>query len=364
MDKSIIRVNQSIYPPRATLERYLSRLYDGQKEKENGWLQIELEQSLAERLNVKHVFYTANGTMALLLSLFCIEQKGTVVMSAFSHPSTVDAVIAAGLNPKFCDVDPTSLCLDPQMLVETIDENTVAVLATHIYGNVCDHETISQITTKAGILLVYDASHAFGSVWKNKPLVSYGDVSALSLQAFKVFNSVEGGLIVTDDDGLAERIYRYRFFGKDRDNNFMSFGLNGKGSDLHAAVALANLEELEKTIGKRKANFLSYQDQLAANSSCRIYEYHPELTPNYAYLPIIFNAPQNAEMVIRELGDEGVVARRYFHPALNTLPFVGDNRRCPISEDVSKKVVCIPVHQELTDANINQITDIINGCCN
>lgn len=361
MSRSVVRVNQSIYPPREILERYLNRLFEGQRDNENGWLQIELERQLAKKLSIEHVFFTANGTMALLLSLLALNQKGKVVLSAFSHPSTVNAVIAAGLTPKFCDVEPKFLCIDPVKLAEVIDDDTVAVLATHIYGNACEHGAISKIVQVSGVKLLYDASHAFGSIWRGKPLVSYGDVSALSLQAFKVFNSVEGGLVLTDDDEIAERIYRYRFFGKDRANEVVCFGLNGKGSDLHAAVALANLEILEETIECRNANFREYHSLLDGARAFRLYEHRPGLIPNYAYLPVIFNDAQSTVAVLRTLEANGIIARRYFHPSLNTLPFV-QAVPCPISERISTEVICLPVHQGVTCAEINYIAELLHGC--
>ena len=363
MDKLITRINQPSYPPRDVLERYLDYLYDGQKCKENGWLQLELEQTLAKKLNSKHVFFTANGTMALLLALLSIEKKGTIILSAFGHPATVNAVIAAGFKPMFCDIESKNLCLDPSLLVDVIDGDTVAILATHIYGNACNHDALTQIADNANLVLMYDASHAFGSVWKNKSLVTYGDVTALSLQAFKVLSSIEGGVILTDDDGIAERIYRHRFFGKNKNGSFVSFGLNGKGSDLHAAVALANLEQLDETVNKRKANFLSYKTKLKNDSCFSTYEYQSELTPNYSYLPLIFNDFQKSEVVINALRESYVIARRYFYPSLNTLPFLDSSLSCPVSESVSKRVVCIPVHQEITSEDVHRIAAIVNGNC-
>jgi len=361
MNSSVVRVNQSSYPPRKILERYLDQLYEGQRDKENGWFQIELERQLAKKLSVKHVFYTANGTMAILLSLLALRQKGTVILSAFSHSSTVNAVIAAGLIPKFCDVEPEFLCMDPVRLAELMDADTVAILATHIYGNSCEHEAISKIARANGVKLLYDASHAFGSVWKGRPLVGYGDVSALSLQAFKVFNSVEGGLVLTDDDEMADKIYCHRFFGKDKTNEVVSHGLNGKGSDLHAAVALANLEILEQVIECRKANFLEYSNLLNSNNILRIYHHRPGLIPNYSYFPVIFNDAQITLGILRILESNGILARRYFHPSLNTLPFVQAFAPCPVSERISSEVICLPVHQGLTREDIYYIAEILHG---
>lgn len=361
MNKPKLQVNQVSYPDRKLFEKYLDVLYGGQNHKENGWLQLELERKLSEHLGSKHVFFTANGTMALLISLLALDKKGTVILSAFGHPATVNAVIAAGCTPKFCDIEPTRLSLNPELLSEIIDVETVAVMPTHIYGNACDHSTIDSVTKNAGVTLIYDSSHAFGSKWMGRPLVTYGDVTALSLQAFKVFSSMEGGLILTDDDHLAEMVYRHRFFGKDRSNNFVGFGINGKGSDLHAALALANLESLDRVIEKRRSNVMKYRAELRKNNLFELYQYHKDLVPNYAYLPIIFKKAKMRETVIDKLSNAGIYARRYFHPSLNKLPFVEQTACCPISESVAERVMCVPIHQTVTNGDIELISDMLNG---
>lgn len=361
MGETKVQVNQLCYPDRKALEKYLDALYDAQDQKENGWLQLELERILCERLGSKHAFFTANGTTALLLSLLSLEKKGEVILSSFGHPASVNAVIAAGCTPKFCDIDPVDFCMNPNLLGQIIDNETVAVMPTHIYGNMCNHNALLNITRSVGIRLIYDSSHAFGSMWNGRQLVTCGDISALSLQAFKVFSSLEGGLILTDDDHLAERIYQIRFFGKDRSNNFVGFGLNGKGSDIHAAIALANLENLDSIIEKRKTNFLKYKDALRPNGMFELYQYHEELEPNFAYLPIVFKDQKKSELALSRLSDSGIIARRYFNPSLNKLPFIEKGCKCPVSEGVANRVICIPVHQKVTDHHIVRIAEILNG---
>jgi dTDP-4-amino-4,6-dideoxygalactose transaminase len=231
-------------------------------------------------------------------------------------------------------------------------------MATHVYGNACRIEQIQAIAEKHNLKVIYDAAHTFGASYNGRSILSYGDVSTCSFHATKVFHTVEGGCIVTDDDALAEKLQFYRSFGH-RNDDYYSIGINAKNSEFHAAMGLCVLPKVPALIAARKQVFSWYDSRLNTERITR-----PTLTPgvdyNYAYYPVVFDSESTLLRVVDALKAQDIVPRRYFFPSLNTLPFSVGHQPCPVSEDVSLRVLCLPLYPSLEEEDVDRIAAIVN----
>ena len=268
---------------------------------------------------------------------------------------------ACGIHPSAlrCGKDHYGLC--PESASQLITENTRVILPTHIYGNVVSHDKLERLCDVNDLALVYDVSHGFGVSFRNKDVTNYGDISAMSLQAFKVFSALEGGLIFTEKDDLAQAVYQYRFFGKNADGEILSVGINGKGSDLHAAFALAHLPDVDSEIHTREVNYHLYKELLENTGTVTLFEYCTDVMPNFSYMPVFFRSEACLLDTIARLKQNGVVARRYFYPPLSSLNLVGVKQvgGCPVAEEVSERVLCLPIYPGLLEEDIRKTCQII-----
>jgi dTDP-4-amino-4,6-dideoxygalactose transaminase len=357
----MVNTNHLSYPNKERFLSLVNALYESEAIRENGWLTQELEATISERTGVKHVFFCANGTIALYLSLKALKCSGEVILSAYTPPATLDAVVLAGFTPVLCDVDKDHYGLCPESASLLINDRTRAILPTHIYGNVVAHDKLERLCRANDLALVYDISHGFGVSFRNKDATNYGDISAMSLQAFKVFSALEGGLIFTEKDELAKAVYQYRFFGKNADGEILSDGINGKGSDLHAAFALAHLPDVDSEIHAREVNYHLYRELLENTGTVTLFKYCSDVTPNFSYMPVFFRSESSLLDTVDRLKQNGVVARRYFYPALSSLNLDGVKqvRGCPVAEEVSERVLCLPIYPGLLEEDIRKTCQII-----
>ena len=357
----MINVTKSYLPD---LEEYVT-LLQGVWERvhltNDGPLLRDLEGKLKEFLGVKHLKFCSNGTVVLQMALKALDIKKEVITTPFSYVATTNVLLWEGCTPVFADIRPDDYNIDPSKIEALITENTQAILATHVYGNACQIEQIQTIAEKHNLKVIYDAAHTFGATYKGNSVLSYGDISTCSFHATKVFHTVEGGCIITNDDVLAEKLHHYRSFGHQNDTYF-DVGINAKNSEFHAAMGLCVLPKVPDLIAARKLRFGYYDSRLDFSRITR-----PTLTPgmeyNYAYYPIVFDSEETLLRVMDMLKAQGVMPRRYFYPSLNTLPFAltsGEAQPCPISEDVALRVLCLPLYPDLAEADADRIANLVN----
>jgi dTDP-4-amino-4,6-dideoxygalactose transaminase len=277
--------------------------------------------------------------------------------------ATTNVLLWEGCTPIFADIRPDDYCINPDRIESLITENTQAILATHVYGNACQVEQIQSLAQKHNLKVIYDAAHTFGATYNGLSLMNYGDVSTCSFHATKVFHTVEGGCIVTNDDELAQKLHFYRSFGH-RNDDYYSMGINAKNSEFHAAMGLCVLPKVPELIKARKRVFGYYNDRLDFTKITR-----PTLTPgleyNYAYYPVVFDSEETLLRVVDGLKAQNISARRYFYPSLNTLPFAiaprsGTAQPCPVSEDIALRVLSLPLYPDLSEADVDRIASIVN----
>ncbi|MVM30119.1 aminotransferase class I/II-fold pyridoxal phosphate-dependent enzyme [Spirosoma sp. HMF4905] len=357
----MINVTKSYLPDLEDYVTLLRGVWERVHLTNDGPLLRELEAQLKEYLGVKHLKFCTNGTIVLQMALKALDIKKEVITTPFSYVATTNALLWEGCTPIFADIRPDDFNIDPAKIESLITENTQAIMATHVYGNACQIEQIQAIAEKYNLKVIYDAAHTFGATYKGNSILSYGDVSTCSFHATKVFHTVEGGCIVTNDDALAEKLHHYRSFGHKNDTYF-GLGINAKNSEFHAAMGLCVLPKVPDLIAARKLRFGYYDNRLDFTRITR-----PSLTPgvayNYAYYPVVFDSEETLLRVMETLVAQNIVPRRYFYPSLNTLPFALKSeiaQPCPISEDVALRVLCLPMYPDLAEEDIDRIATLVN----
>jgi dTDP-4-amino-4,6-dideoxygalactose transaminase len=289
------------------------------------------------------------------MALKALNITKEVITTPFSYVATTNAIVWEGCQPVFVDINPITFCIDASKIEAAITPNTQAILATHVYGIACDVEAIEVIAKKYNLKVIYDAAHAFGVMYKGKSLLSYGDISTCSFHATKLFHTVEGGCIIANDNTIDEQLMLYRQFGHVVDD-YYSVGINGKNSEFHAAMGLCVLPEIYNIIADRKKTSLQYDAALLAKVQRPFMD--SSLQYNYSYYPILFNCEEQLLRVVESLKKYNISGRRYFYPSLNELPFL-KKQSCPVSEDFSRRVLCLPLYAGLTQQEVTLILDCI-----
>lgn len=354
----MVPVTKPFLPPKKEYFEMIDELWKTRRVTNNGKLVQKLERSLENYLGVNKLFFVTNGTMALQIAIKSLDLEGGIITTPFSFVATTSSIIWESCTPIFVDIDPKTLCIDPDKIEKAITNNTVAILATHVYGIPCDVHKIEKIARKYNLKIIYDAAHAFGVRLHDKSVLEYGDISILSFHATKVFHTVEGGaLICNKNETLANKIELLRNFGKVNDNYYFP-GINGKNSEFHAAMGLTNLKYIDAIINKRK-ELSNLYDQLLNDVNVTIVSIPDNVTYNYAYYPIILNNVEELDKTRKELKNNGIEARRYFYPSLNKLSYIKNKVDCPISEAIAKRVLCLPLYSDLKTETVAKITSII-----
>ena len=350
-----IYVTKSFLPPRAEYDAWVDKAYASGTLTNNGPIHKELEESLRARFEVPYLRLMANGTLALQLAIRALGVKGKVITTPFSYVATTSAILWEGCTPVFADILPDTLCIDPSRIEKLIDADTTAILATHVFGIPCDVEAIEAIAQQHGLKVIYDAAHAFDVNYKGRSILAWGDASTLSFHATKLFHTVEGGAVVLRDAGSDRKLRLLRSFGHYGDEHF-SLGMNAKMSEVHAAMGMAVLPHVERIISQRKAVIARYDVALAGR--VRRPAVPDGTLYNQAYYPVILANAGERQRVIEGLAAQGIHARRYFFPSLDTLPYLR-SAPCPISIDTSDRVLCLPLFPELDSAQVDRIASIV-----
>lgn len=353
----MIPVTKPFMPPKDEYDAYINGIWEREYLTNNGPLVRELEMKLKEYLEVDNLLYLSNGTIALQIAIKALGLKGDIITTPFSYVATTSSIVWEGCRPIFVDIDPNTLNINPELIEASITDNTSGILATHVFGNPCDIESIQEIADRHNLKVIYDASHCFGTQYLGKSVFAYGDVSTTSFHATKLFHTVEGGAVFTNDEELNNRMSRMRNFGHAGPENFVGIGINGKNSEFHAAMGLCNLTYIEEILQSRNSQ-CEYYSQLLKKSSLRSISIQELSMWNCAYYPIIFESEKVALRVKEGLEKQDIFPRRYFYPSLNTLEYVKDESE-KVSTDVSERILCLPLYYDLTKFDQERIAVII-----
>ncbi|MBC7525088.1 MAG: DegT/DnrJ/EryC1/StrS family aminotransferase [Flavobacterium sp.] len=354
----MINVTKSFLPPIEEYQEYLAKIWDSSHLTNQGPLVKELEGQLKKHLGVENLLFVSNGTIALQLAIKALDLKGEIITTPFSYVATTTSILWENCTPVFADIDPQSFCINPSDIENHITPNTSAILATHVYGYSCDVIKIEEIAKKHNLKVIYDGAHAFGVNVYEKSIFNYGDISTISFHATKLYHTVEGGAIIVKNAELAQKLYLYRSFGHIADN-YYTLGINGKNSEFHAAMGLCNLPKVENIMENRKQTVLLYK-KLLDSSKLFFPQKHPNQELNYAYFPVVFENENVLLKVKGALANQDINTRRYFYPSLNNLPYLTKKSNCPVSDDLSLRVLCLPLFYDINHVDVERICKIIN----
>ena len=354
----MIPVTKPFLPPLQEYQHLLEGIWQREWLTNMGPLASQLEMELKTYLNVKHLLYVTNGTVALQMAIKALRLKGDIITTPFSFVATTSSIVWEGCQPIFVDIDSESLNIDPNKIEEAITPQTSAILATHVYGNPCDVEAIQKIADKNNLKVIYDAAHAFGVEVNGKSIFEFGDISTCSLHATKLYHSVEGGLVISKDPTILKELASIRNFGISGHDSFSTLGINGKNSEYHAAMGIANLKYIDQIKEKRIALTQHYEEKLKNLKAVRPL-WHQESKNNGAYFPIVFDSEELMLQCKQELQLAEIGTRRYFYPSLATaLPYL-DPVAMPITDDISRRVLCLPLYYNLSLEEVDLICRLI-----
>ncbi|MDD3951795.1 MAG: DegT/DnrJ/EryC1/StrS family aminotransferase [Desulfobacterales bacterium] len=352
-----ITVTKPFLPPFSEFNAYLEGIWGREWLTNNGPLVNELELKLKDYLKVDHLLFLCNGTIGLQIAIRALDLQGEIITTPFSYVATTSSIVWERCRPIMVDICPKTLNIDPDKIEQAITGKTTAILATHVFGNPCDVDAISTLAQKHGLRVIYDAAHAFGCIYKKRSLLSYGDISVCSFHATKLFHTIEGGAVITPDAEVLKRMALMRNFGHASLTEFDGLGINGKNSEMHAAMGLCNLRHIENIIETRRRLCKYYTIQLEG-LPLRFQEIAPDTQYNHAYYPVVFESESMMLKVLDHLNVNSIFPRRYFYPALSNLPYIyGQN--APIAEDVSRRILCLPLYHKLSEAEVAMICRFI-----
>lgn len=352
---SNIYVTQPSLPPLEEFTKLLEPVWESGILTHNGPLLQQLEKGLSEKLSVENLALVTNGTVALQMAIRALELKGEIITTPFSWIATVSAIKWEGCKPVFCDIEEDSFNMDPNKIEALITENTVAIMPVHVFGTPCNVEAIEQIAKKHNLKVIYDAAHALGSTVNEQSVFNFGDISATSLHGTKLFNTAEGGACVAPSKEVFEKLKRIRFFGHDDNKIVIEDGFNGKMTEVHAALGLANLKYFDEVLEDRKVKYELYLSLLSENKDLQFQNINYGVT-NYSYFPVVFKSEAELLKVEQALNSNAIFPRRYFYPSLNTYTAVVDYYDAPVSESLSQRILCLPLYKGLTLEQVEQIS--------
>lgn len=352
-----VYVTRSFIPPPADYLARVQAILERGQLTNHGPNVTELEEKLRQALGVRHLVIMSNGTLAIQLALKALEKVGEVITTPFSYVATVSSVVWEGCTPVFAGIRPNDLSLDPIQVERLIGPNTLAILATHVYGFPCQVDEFERLSQKYNVPVIYDAAHAYGVAIGGRPLMTYGSMSTLSFHATKVFHSGEGGAVVTESDELAHKLRYLRNFGHNGEEAFWGLGVNAKMSELHGAMGLSVLPHMNEIIGGRKQVWERYQRSLS-KSGVYTFELPSRVEYNYAYYPCLMPSEESLLAAKAELNGRNIFPRRYFFPSLDTLPYVSPSND-PVVADACRRVLCLPLHPTLDFSVVDEVCEVL-----
>ena len=332
----------------------------------------QFQEELENLLSVPHVTLYTNGHLALenAIAAMNLPKGGEVITTPFTFASTTHAIVRNGLTPVFCDINAEDFTIDTAKIESLITDKTCAIVPVHVYGNVCNVEEIDRIANKYGLKVIYDAAHAFGVKYKGMSTACFGNASMFSFHATKVFNTIEGGAVCFSDDSLVQILNDMKNFGIHGPEEVAFVGGNAKMNEFQAAMGICNLRHLNEAIAKRKAVVERYRSHLENVEGIQLSPIQNDVQPNYAYFPVIFNEKifdASRNEVMDALAENGIGARKYFYPLTNTFAaFHGefDVNGTPVALNISKRVLTLPLYEELSLEDVDRICDVILKCKN
>jgi dTDP-4-amino-4,6-dideoxygalactose transaminase len=363
-----IYVTKPYLPPLAEFLPLLEQIWDSKVLTNNGPFHQQLEERLRTFLDVEHVSLVTNGMLALSAVIEATEIEGEVVTTPYSFVATTHSVKLGRLTPVFVDIKPDDLNIDPARIEAAITPRTSAIVAVHCYGNPCDVQAIEEIADRHGLLVIYDAAHAFGVRLHGRGLLSWGDFATLSFHATKAFNTFEGGAVIANSAERKTSVDRIRNFGITDEVTVPAIGTNAKMSEFNAALGLVQLDHFEHVRRERRRVDQAYREELADIPGIEPLAIPPGVEPNYSYFPVMVTPAFGTDRdgLYNRLKEQGIYSRRYFYPLLSTLPMYRDlpsanPAHLPVATEAAEQILCLPIYPDLDPESQRRIVKVIRG---
>lgn len=367
MNNDQITVTSPLLPNLDDFNEMLKDIWASKWITNNGDFHKQLEAELCTYLKVPYISLFTNGTLPLITALQALRISGEVITTPFSFVATTHSIWWNGIKPVFVDIDPSNCGLDPDKIEAAITPKTTAIMPVHCYGKPCDTERIQAIADKYGLKVIYDAAHAFGVEVNGESILNKGDMSTLSFHATKVYNTIEGGALVMHDEQTKKRIDYLKNFGFAGETEVVAPGINSKMDEVRAAYGLLNLRQVDACIDARRQVVVRYRDALRDVKGICFFDDMPGVRHNYSYFPIFVNAEEygmTRDELYFKLKEHNILGRRYFYPLISTFSTyrglssaTADN--LPNATRIANEVICLPMHHELNEKDLNRILDVI-----
>ena len=366
-DSAPVYVTKPFLPPLEEFIPYLRTIWDNKILTNGGPFHQQFEEAICEYLGVEHLALFCNGTIALITALQALRITGEVITTPYSFVATSHSLLWNGIKPVFVDIDPETLNLDAAKVEAAITPQTTAILAMHCYGRPCNVAALQKIADIYNLKIIYDAAHAFAVKDAEGSILRYGDLSVLSFHATKVFNTFEGGAIVCPDARTKLRIDRLKNFGYVDEVTVVAPGINGKMSEMNAAIGMLQLKYVDDAIEKRRAVDKLYRKLLQNVKGITCPNEDGSVTANYSYFPIFVEGEYSLtrDRLYDKLKGNGVYARRYFYPLISEFPMYrgmpsADTSNLPAATSASARILCLPIYPELSAEDLERIVGLIS----
>lgn len=365
--REIVYVTRPYMPPLAEFIPYLEKIWESRWLTNIGQFHQQLEEELAHFLGVKHISLFSNGTLALITALQALRITGEVITTPYSFVASTHSLWWNGIKPVFVDIEPEFMNINAEKIEAAITPQTTAIMPVHVYGNPCDVETIQNIADTYGLKVLYDACHAFGVKIDNNSIFNFGDMSALSFHATKVFTTFEGGALVCNDEKTKKRIDFLKNFGFADEMTVVAPGINAKMNELQAAFGLLQLSHFHEAIDKRRKIAEIYRERFRGATGIRILREAVTIKHNYIYFPIFIDAKvygKSRDEIYDTLRKNNIYARRYFFPLISQFPAYrslpsAKAENLPVAEKITSEVLCLPIYPDLETDTVLKICDLV-----
>jgi dTDP-4-amino-4,6-dideoxygalactose transaminase len=328
-----------------------------------------LETELKKKLKVSNISLFNNGTVALIVACQSLRLSGEVITTPFSFPATPHVLNWNNIKPVFCDIDTVTMNIDANKIESMITPGTTGILAVHVFGTPCDHIKIQEIADRYGLKVVYDAAHAFGVEVDGVGIGNFGEISMMSFHATKLFHTGEGGALTFKDKCLKERIDFLKNFGIKNEEEVVMPGINGKMSEIQAALGIVVLKYVEEERRKRRELVHRYRECLKGVEGVYYSKEIPGVRSNYQYFVIRIDKRlfgRSRDDVHERFKGYNVFTRKYFHPLCSDYPCY---RQLPsakasslsVAQEVAQQVLCMPLYGELSVSDIERICDMLRS---
>ena len=367
MDTKKITVTSPLLPDLEEFHGMLKEIWDSKWITNTGSFHKRLESALAEYLKVPYVSLFTNGTLPLITALQALRITGEVITTPYSFVATTHALWWNGIKPVFVDIEPETGDIDPNRIEAAITPKTTAIMPVHVYGTPCKVKQIQEIADKYGLKIIYDAAHAFGVEVNGESILNAGDISTLSFHATKVYNTIEGGAMIINDERTKRRIDYLKNFGFKNETEVIAPGINSKMDEIRSAYGLLNLKQVVAAIEARHQVAIKYREALKDVEGITYWNDMPEVRHNYIYFPIFVNAKKygmTRDELYFKMKEHNVYGRRYFYPLISEfstykgLPSSA-KENLPNAHKMANSVICLPMHHALTDEDIERIVGCI-----